>query len=196
MGAPRDGQRTDPGAPSRVPAGQESSDTELLAGIVERRQVAFAEIYDRHSRPVAWLAHSRVPAHLVDDVLQATFITLWDNAHRIALSGASLLPWLMGTCRIHCKAALRKEHRHRHEAATPELAGGNVEEEALQRQLLRAIDQHVAGLSQLDQQIYRLCIHEDLGYKAAAQKLGITPSALRNRLSRLRTGVRRRFGSD
>jgi RNA polymerase sigma factor (sigma-70 family) len=192
-----DSQRTDPGASLSLQEAQQGlTDAALLARIAARHQAAFAEIYDRHSRPVAWLAHSRVPAHLVDDVLQATFITLWDNADRIVLTGSSLLPWLMGTCRIHCKAFLRKELRHRHEATAPDAAGGNVEDEALQRQLLDAIDKHVAGLSGLDQQIYRLCIHEDLSYKAAAQQLGITLSALRNRLSRLRSGVRHLFGSN
>ncbi|OFI36863.1 hypothetical protein BIU82_11900 [Arthrobacter sp. SW1] len=169
------------------------SDAALLERIITRNQGALGEIYDRHSRPVAWLAHSLVPAHFVDDVLQATFLTLWDKADRIDL-GDSLLPWLMGTCRMHCKAVLRKESRHHHEATVPEQAGGNVEDEALQRQLLDAIDRHVAGLSELDRQIYRLCIHEDLSYSAAAQQLGITPSALRNRLSRLRGGIRRLFG--
>lgn len=174
----------------------QKSDSALLMQVVERHQAAFAEIYDRHSRPVAWLAHSLVPDHLTDDVIQATFITLWDNSHRIVISGESLLPWLMGTCRTHSKAFLRKEHRHRHEATDPAMAGGNVEDEALRRQLIAAIDNYVSGLSELDQQIYRLCIHADLSYESAAQQLGITSSSLRNRLSRLRSGVRRRFDSD
>ncbi|WP_354190989.1 sigma-70 family RNA polymerase sigma factor [Arthrobacter sp. UYCu712] len=168
----------------------------LLEQIVKRNQAAFAEVYDRHSRPVAWLAHSLVPGHLTDDVIQATFISLWDSSHRITISGESLLPWLMGACRIHSKAILRKEHRHRHEATDPAMAGGNVEDEALHRHLIAAIDAHISSLGGLDQRIYRLCIHEDLSYEAAAEQLGITSSTLRNRLSRLRAGVRRRFGSD
>lgn len=75
------------------------------------------------------------------------------------------------------------------------MAGGNVEDEALQRTLIDAIEAHIASLSELDQEIFRLCIHADYSYEAAAQQLGVTPSTLRNRLSRLRSGVRRRFGS-
>lgn len=190
------GQRTGLEASISDPASQQQADMTLLVQIVQRNQAAFAEVYDRHSRPVAWLAHSLVPGHLTDDVLQATFISLWDSSHRITLSGESLLPWLMGTCRIHSKAILRKEHRHRHEATDPAMAGGNVEEEALHRHLIAAIDAHISSLGGLDQRIYRLCIHEDLSYDAAAEQLGITSSTLRNRLSRLRAGVRRRFGSD
>jgi RNA polymerase sigma factor (sigma-70 family) len=190
------GQRTGLGASMGPPAGQQQSDAALLEQIIIRNQGAFAEVYDRHSRPVAWLAHSLVPGHLTDDVLQGTFISLWDSSHRIAMSGESLLPWLMGTCRIHSKALLRKEHRHRHEATDPAMAGGNVEDEALHRHLIAAIEAHISGLSDLDQQIYRLCIHADLSYDSAAEQLGITSSTLRNRLSRLRSGVRRRFGSD
>lgn len=189
-------QRTELGASMWAPAGQQESDAALLEQITKRHQGAFAEVYDRHSRPVAWLAHSLVPAHLTDDVLQGTFITLWDSSHRITMSGESLLPWLMGTCRVHSKALLRKEHRHRHEATDSAMAGGNVEDEALHRHLIAAIEAHILGLSDLDQQIYRLCIHADLSYDSAAEQLGITSSTLRNRLARLRSGVRRRFGSD
>lgn len=190
------GQRTGLDGSASSPAGHyQSSDAALLERITNRQEAAFAEVYDRHSRPVAWLAHSLVPAHLTDDLLQATFITLWDSSHRITLSGDSLLPWLMGACRTHSKALLRKEHRHRHEVTDPAMVGGNVEDEALHRTLLDAVEAHVAGLNELDQKIYRLCIHGDLSYDAAAQQLGITPSTLRNRLSRLRSGVRRRFGS-
>lgn len=188
-------QRTELGASMWARAEQQQSDAALLEQIIKRHQGAFAEVYDRHSRPVAWLAHSLVPAHLTDDVLQGTFISLWDSSHRIVLSGASLLPWLMGTCRIHSKALLRKEHRHRHEATDSAMAGGNVEDEALRRNLIAAIEAHVSGLNELDQEIYRLCIHADLTYDSAAEQLGITSSTLRNRLARLRSGVRRRFGS-
>lgn len=186
-------QRMGPVAAVFLPSVQDPHDAALLEQIVKRNQTAFAKVYDRHSRPVAWLAHSLVPFHLTDDVLQATFISLWDSSHRIVLSGESLLPWLMGTCRIHSKAFLRREQRHRHEVTDPALSGGNVEDEAVQHQLLAAIEAHISGLSALDQQIYNLCIHEDLSYDAAAQRLGITHSALRSRLSRLRAGVRRRF---
>jgi RNA polymerase sigma-70 factor (ECF subfamily) len=194
--APMEGQRTGLDASEFMPVGQQQSDAALLEQIAKRNQAAFAEVYDRHSRPVAWLGHSLVPHHLVDDVLQSTFISLWDSSNRIVLCGESLLPWLMGTCRVHSKAVLRMEYRHRHEVTDPAMVGGNVEDEAVQRQLLAAIGAHVSGLSELDQKIYDLCIHADLTYEAAAAQLGITPSALRNRLSRLRAGIRRRFGSD
>ncbi len=190
------GQRTGLDASEFIAAEPQTSDIALLEQIVKRNQASFAQVYDRHSRPVAWLAHSLVPDHLVDDVLQSTFVSLWDSSYRIVLSGESLLPWLMGTCRVHCKALLRREYRHRHEVTDPAMAGGNVEDEALQRQLLAAIGAHVAGLTELDQQIYSLCIHADLTYEAAARLLGITPSTLRNRLSRLRAGIRGRFGSE
>jgi DNA-directed RNA polymerase specialized sigma24 family protein len=113
------GQRTGLDASEFMTAGQQQSDAALLEQIVKRHHASFAEVYDRHSRPVAWLAHSLVPDHLVDDVLQSTFISLWDSSYRIVLSGESLLPWLMGTCRVHGKAVLRREYRHRHEITDP-----------------------------------------------------------------------------
>ncbi|MDQ4503164.1 sigma-70 family RNA polymerase sigma factor [Sinomonas sp. ASV322] len=169
----------------------------MLERIVLRHESALAEAYDRHIRPVGWFAHSILPAHLVDDAIQSTFLTLWNKAERIHLVGNSLLPWLIGVCRQHSRSLLRKEARHVHEEIEDTMpAGADVEAAALRRHLLAAIEEHVAHLGDLDAQIYRLCIHEEMSYEDAAGRLGVSTSTIRNRLSRLRAGLRRRFGGD
>lgn len=169
-------------------------DGALLAGIRRGQQGALEEAYNRHARPVAWCAASFLPRHLVDDVIQATFLTLWVKAGRITLSGDSLLPWFIGVCRNHSRAALRKEQRHAHQEI-PDGADDrcNVEADALRRQLIGAIEEHVATLSPLDAQIYLLCIGEDMTYEGAARRLGVSAPTVRNRLSRLRASLRRQF---
>lgn len=73
------------------------SDGALLLAISRKHQAAFGEAYDRHIHLVAWFARAWLPAALVDDALQATFLTLWDKADRVQLSGESLAPWLLGS---------------------------------------------------------------------------------------------------
>lgn len=173
------------------------SDGALLIAISRKSQSAFGEAYDRHIYLVAWFARARLPAALVDDVVQATFLTLWNKADRVHLSGESLAPWLLGVCKQHSRALLRKDRRHHHsEIPDAVTARDNVEAEALNRHLLDAIKEHIAQLGPLDQQVYALCIEQDLSYEAAAASLGISAPAVRGRLHRLRSGLRHRFGGE
>jgi RNA polymerase sigma factor (sigma-70 family) len=58
------------------------------------------------------------------------------------------------------------------------------------RQLLDQIEAFLEGLPEGDQQIFRLCLFEDMSCKEAAERLGCTPAAARKRLERLRTRLR------
>lgn len=175
----------------------ELSDAALLEQLRHRLQSALEELHARHARPVAWCAASLLPAHFVDDAIQATFLTLWDKASRIELSGDSLLPWLLGVCRNHCRTVQRKERRHLHaEIPVTTAERHDVEESVVQQQMIAAIEAQVAKLSPLDAQIYTLCIREEMTYEMAARHLGVTEPAVRNRLARLRAALRRRFDGE
>jgi RNA polymerase sigma factor (sigma-70 family) len=53
------------------------------------------------------------------------------------------------------------------------------------------VDRALARLAPLDAAIARLCLGEELTYPEAAARLGITPAAVRNRLSRTRARLRK-----
>lgn len=59
-------------------------------------------------------------------------------------------------------------------------------ERLLEKSILEAVD----GLSLTDQTLYYLCIDEGVSYQKAADSLGITHGAVRNRLSRLKHALR------
>ena len=56
--------------------------------------------------------------------------------------------------------------------------------------LVERVIAEVGTLSALDQQIFRLCAAEGYAYQAAAEQLGVSHGAVRNRLSRIRTQLR------
>ena len=66
----------------------------------------------------------------------------------------------------------------------------DVEQQVVDAAQLERIIAEVGTLSALDQQIFRLCAAEGYAYQAAAEQLGVSHGAVRNRLSRIRTQLR------
>ncbi|HEU5222197.1 MAG TPA: sigma-70 family RNA polymerase sigma factor [Candidatus Lumbricidophila sp.] len=179
------------------PTGLEGlSDSALTTRVGHREHGAFDVLYRRYARPVAWTARSLLSSAIAaEDATQSTFVVFWKKAARITLEGDSLLPWLIGVCRLECRTILAKGAVLAR--ATPidgiELASSELGPEAVaeQNEWVQAANQEVARMSEIDQQIYRLCVLKELSYELAARELGVTHGVIRNRLSRLRARLRR-----
>jgi RNA polymerase sigma-70 factor (ECF subfamily) len=173
------------------------SDAELAARAGGGSELAFREIYRAYARPVYWLAYGIVGnAADAEDVLQETFLVAWRKLPHLTLAGDSLLPWLATICRFQAANAARRSQRERHRTASdPDeaeriAAPVDVAQQVADAQLVEAILAEVAGLGSLDREIFRLCAAEGFGYQAAADALGVSHGAVRNRLSRIRTRLR------
>ncbi len=71
-------------------------DAELVAALVEGDEDALAELYDRHGDAIFRLAYRFLgDRQLAEEVLQETFLTLWNRAELYDASVASLRAWLM-----------------------------------------------------------------------------------------------------
>lgn len=178
-----------------VQLSQGVSDAVLTASVGIRDRSAFDELYRRHVRPVAWMARSLLPSgHSAEDAVQETFLVLWKKAARIAVEGDSVLPWLLGVCRIECRSILSKTALEdlNGDGNSPEVVSPEIspEERAIQAEAIARVKQLVERMSETDQAIYRLCLVKELSYKRTAAELGITHGAVRNRLSRLKTRLR------
>ena len=66
----------------------------------------------------------------------------------------------------------------------------DVEQQVITAGLAARIADEVAGLSDLDREVFRLCAAEGYAYQAAADELGVAHGVVRNRLSRIRTRLR------
>ena len=171
------------------------ADADLVRRVAAHDQSAFDVLYRRHVRTVyrAALARLRsVPD--AEEVTQETFVTLWRRAASVELAD-SALPWLLATARYVALNRLRAAGIRSALSADADLeqhadAAPSAEDRYEQARLAGAIAAAVAGLSELDQRLYRLCIEDELSYADAAAQLGLTHGAVRNRLSHVRTSLR------
>lgn len=168
-------------------------DRALVARAAAGSEAAFRTLYRAYARAVYWIAVGLVSDTAdAEDVVQETFVVAWRKIPKLRLEGASLLPWLATVCRLQAQNRLRARLRHgSHAPLDAELpATVDVENQVVEAETVAAILEEVAGLGELDREIFRLCAAEGYGYQAAAEELGVSHGTVRNRLSRIRSRVR------
>lgn len=156
---------------------------------------AFRTIFRQHTQSVYWAAFGVLQSRAdSEEVMQDAFMTMWDKRASIELVGESTLPWLVTTARYLALNRRRSEARKRRD---PLDETANVldhalapENAAVAREARQHIEEVMALMPLVDQEIFWLCLVSDLSYKEAARQLGIPHGSVRNRLSRLRARLR------
>ena len=176
------------------PLTEVADDVELLSRAQSGDRRAFADLYDRHVRPVYWQAYSLVrDAGEAEEVTQDVFVTTWRRIRAITPVDGSLLPWLLVTARYTALNANRRAARRRGEPLDDDAlegGGSSVEREIEAAQVRAEIDKAVAALAPNDRRLYELCVEGDHTYEQAARELGVSHAVVRNRLHRLRNRLR------
>jgi RNA polymerase sigma factor (sigma-70 family) len=170
-------------------------DAALVASAASGSEHAFRSLYRAYVRPVYWIAHALVgnPAD-AEDVTQETFLVAWRKLPGLELAGASALPWLATICRFQAANRVRRQRRDREHTGAlldetlPDTV--DVAQQVVDAETAELILREVAGLGELDREIFRLCAAEGYAYQAAADRLGVAHGVVRNRLSRIRTRMR------
>ena len=99
------------GIPDRAP--DVETDEELLRLIAGGSADAVASVYDRHAGDVyALAARTTGDPALAGDVVQETFLTLWNRAERFDAARGSLRGWLLAIARNRAIDHLRYARRH------------------------------------------------------------------------------------
>jgi RNA polymerase sigma factor (sigma-70 family) len=167
----------------------------LFARVQSGDREAFRKIFRMHMRSVYWAAFGVLQSRSdAEEVMQDAFMTMWDKRGGIELVGESTLPWLVTTARYLALNRRRSEDRKRRDpldenADLLDRALG-PENEALAHEARQHIEEVMAQMPLLDQEIFWLCLVGDLSYKQAARQLGISHGSVRNRLSRLKARLR------
>lgn len=175
----------------------EPSDRDLLLDLVDGRRGALGTLYDRHSRVVYAYIAARLDAREdIEEISQDVFVTLWRKRATIVVAGESVLPWLLVTSRNlianrrrSIQAAQKRRTGDALDETHPDTRPG-PDEIAERNQLLAYVERVAAALPEPDRTVFELCIRGDHSYEEAAAQAGITPAAVRNRLSRLRSRLR------
>lgn len=178
------------------------SDEALWASTLAGDGEAFGALFDRHRervfRHACRLAGTR---HDAEDVAASAFLELWRARGKVRLVDGSVLPWLLITTTNVGRNASRAQRRYRQfldrlpraqqqpDAAEVALDGHALGADARLREGLRA-------LNKIDAQLFALMALEGYPVGAAAELLGLSQSAARARLHRVRGKLREQIEND
>ncbi|MGN8049062.1 RNA polymerase sigma factor [Curtobacterium sp. 22159] len=156
---------------------------------------ALATAFDRFAPALtryAWaIAGSRQD---VEELVQDTFLTLWQKADGVQLATGGLLPWLLVVCRNHARNLGRRNAQHDADDLPAELAAPAADTDAADQ--LRWVRDEIAALPETDRLICELCLVQGYSYAEAAQLLGLTVGTVTQRVSRSRRRLRKAVAND
>jgi RNA polymerase sigma-70 factor (ECF subfamily) len=166
-------------------------DDELIAAIAAGDDTALRELFSRHA---AWLAirlRSLLPATDTEDVLQETFLAVWQGAggYRPGSAGG----WLWGIARRQAALFLRRQG-----PATLELPGlltisdsdGDPAEAALSGVVMARAAAALGPDGSPEREVWRLVYVEDRPVAEAAELLGVPVGTVKSRAHRVRRLLR------
>ncbi|MEI5585065.1 MULTISPECIES: RNA polymerase sigma factor [unclassified Agromyces] len=181
----------------------DGTDAELLERLAGGDQRALAVVFDRHAPAVTRYAWAIAPSRMdVEEIVQDTFLTVWRKASEILIAEASLLPWLLVTCRNFGLNAVRRAARNRAEPFDDHVApdGGSAirryhDAEAAREDLRWVLDE-IERLEPIDRQVCELCLVDGLAYAEAAEQLDLSVGAVKQRVSRSRARLKKAVSLD
>src|SRR6478736_5834107 len=111
------------------PNGDLLSDATLMRQLIEGSQGALEGLYDRHAQAV-FAAALRVcrDREIAAEVVQDTFLTLWNRAELFDPSRGALSSWLMSVARNRAIDRLRAAGRHDRAATFSSFGGGEADD--------------------------------------------------------------------
>ena len=156
----------------------------------------FVTIYESHVRSVYVYCRRRVAADRVDDVVADVFLTVWKKIDLLP-TGDSALPWIYGIAYrvvLHQWRGASRQRRLSQRLGQLGHAGVALpEEHILQSYESQQVLEATSRLKRTDQEILRLSMWEELSHAETATVLGLSPEAVRQRLSRALKSLTQEF---
>lgn len=179
------GPRVDPGV-------ERATDVVLVERLRRGDPGAFDEVYEAYRpRLFSFLARLGCRRDLAEDLSEEVWVRLVTHARRLA-PDTHLLAWLFTVARnlywSHCRSR-RVEEAHSAELAslwTVAVRHPSPFEDAVATEFERQVERALASLPPRSREVLLLTAEEGLTPGEAATVCGVTPEALRQRLSRAR----------
>ena len=169
-------------------------DDELIASLAGGDDMALRQLFDRHAPWLAARLRKALPPDDVEDVLQETFLAVWENAGTYQPRGTPAA-WLWAIARNQAALLLRKRGPATH-ALLDE--GGPVSDPA--EAAATRTDLDVAAAAALgppgcpDREVWRLMYEEDRPVAEVAQLMGVPEGTVKSRAHRARRLLRAALG--
>lgn len=175
--------------------GDQASDADIIrASLGEPGR--FGEIFDRYGDDILRYVSARLGDGPAEDVTAETFLAAFSARCSYDLSRAHARPWLYGIAVRQIGKRRRDERRCRQslgrvptDPVTADFADRSAERVSAQ-QLRPQLSAVLSGLSRQDRELLLLVAWADLTYQQAAEALGLSVSAVRSRLHRVRVKTR------
>lgn len=170
-------------------------DDEAWHGVLDGDASRFGVIWDRHrDRVFHHLLKAGVPATDAEDLTATVFLEAWRRRSEVRFVAGSLLPWLIVTATNVARNATRARNRYRAFLAKlpPPLPVLDPADQVADRNgpVTARVRQAMDDSSAIDRQLLALTVIEQFTLREAAVVLGISESAAKMRLSRLRARLR------
>jgi RNA polymerase sigma factor (sigma-70 family) len=176
-----------------------ASDADVIRASV-REPGRFGEIFDRYADDILRYVNARLGADLAEDVTAETFLAAFAGRGSYDFSRGSARPWLYGIAVRQIGKRRRAERRYRQalgrvpaERAAADF-GDRSADRATAQQLWPLLSAVLSGLAPQDRELLLLVAWADLTYEESAHALGVSVSAVKSRLHRIRAKTRLALG--
>lgn len=169
------------------------TDAELIAAMADGDRDAFAELYRRH---LPWLlvrlGRRCASPELVDEVVQDTFVAVWQSVRRWDGRG-EVAAWIWGIGIRRLVDALRRTRPPAEELTEFADVEISAEEHVLLAVQYGDVGAALTGLSPELRAVVQATVLDGLTTREAARLLGIPPGTVKTRMMRARAQLRERL---
>lgn len=173
------------------------TDSELWCRAAANDPTAFGALFERHADAIYTHCFRRTASwSAAEDLTSVVFLEAWRRRREVALSGESILPWLLAVANNASRNRDRAMRRHRRLLAKLPAAGTipdpaddavtRLDDEQRMQRVLQVFNQ----LNPPEQDVLALCLWAGLSYTDAAVALRIPVGTVRSRLARARGRLR------
>jgi len=166
----------------------------LLIQLGDGKETAFNILYDRYANRIySRLLRLTQSEQLADELLQDTFIVLWNKRHTIN-PDLSIRSWLYKVAENEVYQLYRKIARDKklqeHIVSTFIETYSHTEEGLFYKESQDLLNKAMEQLSPQRKEVFKLCRIEGLSYQEAAYQMGLSVSTVSNHLVQATSIVR------
>lgn len=183
-------------------SGSAPTDGHLLGRCAKRDEDAFEVLYERHAdRLLRACRNMTGDLSVAEDIAQDAFFTLWTKAKKVTLADGTVWPWLVTTAKFltynhHRKLGNQPTIDVDEHEVERYLAHSPVEDTVATRDVVNRVLDTVRSMPAEDHHIFLVHFVEGGSHAQIAKELGISRSAAKSRIFRLRSKLQMAFTDE